>query len=230
LAYLIYSNWDGVKAFLGGVWDGFTASLAPVAAAFSPVLDLLSGAWTWFKSLFGATNDSAQSFASWASAGKIAGEVIGFAFKAAMLPLTLLIDGIKLAGAALTALSGGGFKMPEMSTSKLFKDDGISNRAGAAMTGQAYAASTMPALSPAIAPRSWLPQTQSQAFGGFATALNPAIAPRAATNIPSAAVRADVGGRLDIRIKSDGTAQVDRVESNNRNFEIGASAGGMFAI
>jgi hypothetical protein len=45
--------------------------------------------------------------------------------------------------------------------------------------------------------------------------------------IPPAKV--DIGGRLDVRIASDGRATVERVESTNRNYEIDARAGAMYA-
>ncbi len=41
------------------------------------------------------------------------------------------------------------------------------------------------------------------------------------------AAKQDVGGKLDVRIKSDGTPVVERVESNNSNFTIDAMAGYM---
>jgi hypothetical protein len=39
--------------------------------------------------------------------------------------------------------------------------------------------------------------------------------------------RTEVGGKLDIRISSDGKPSVERLESNNRNFDIDARAGQM---
>lgn len=64
--------------------------------------------------------------------------------------------------------------------------------------------------------------------GGFASLANPSIN-TPTLNMPQiVSSKVDVGGRLDIRIASDGKANVERVESNNRNYDIDARAGGMY--
>jgi hypothetical protein len=126
LAYLIYSNWGGIKAFLGGVWDGFLIGLEPirgalsvVGEAFSPVISAVSVAWGWLKNLFGASDQSAQSFAAWGGAGMAAGGMIAAALKALIAPFTAVIDLVKVLGASWDFVNGKGFNF-ESSTAKLF--------------------------------------------------------------------------------------------------------------
>lgn len=46
--------------------------------------------------------------------------------------------------------------------------------------------------------------------------------------VPLATQRTEVGGKLDVRILADGQPRVERVESDNRNFQIDARSGMMF--
>lgn len=209
LAYLIYDNWGGIKAFLGGMWDGFTAGLAPIKTAFQPVIDLVGEGFAWFTKLFGITNQSAQSFSSWAVAGDVAGQLIAAAFKGLLIPITAVFDVLKLVGALWTGISGGGFKMPELSTAQLFKD----------------------APKPPVVSQISQNQVLQGQSGAVFNAQSPQYTPFTAANLPPiASQRSDVGGRLDVRILSDGRAQVDRVESNNSLFNIDVNAGQMFSL
>lgn len=181
VAYLIYSNWGGISAFFGGVWQGFTAALAPVAAAFEPVLSVLKAVTGWVVALFGATTQGEQGFASWASAGVMAGTALGRIFKALLAPILLVIDAIKLVGATASFVGGNGFNF-ESSTAKLFGGSGQPQPQGA-------------------------PLPAGQIAGG----------------------RSEFSGKLEITLDGQGRPQVSKVESNNNNIEVSASAGSMFA-
>ncbi|MDP3228522.1 MAG: hypothetical protein Q8N13_11175 [Acidovorax sp.] len=182
VAYLIYSKWGGITAFFGGVWEGFTTALAPVAAAFEPVLSVLSAVTGWVGSLFGATKEGEQGFASWASAGVMAGTALARIFKALLAPILLVIDAIKLVGATASFVGGNGFNF-ESSTAKLFGGSGQPQPQGAALPA-------------------------GQIAGG----------------------RSEFSGKLEITLDGQGRPQVSKVESNNNNIEVSASAGSMFAV
>lgn len=109
-AYLIYKNWGGIKAFFGGVWAGFIAALGPVAAAFEPVTSAVKSVIGWIGSLFGATSKGKEDFASWANAGRLAGEIVGTVFRLMLAPIFAVVDAIALVVAAVKFLGGGGFK------------------------------------------------------------------------------------------------------------------------
>ncbi|HDL1164744.1 TPA: phage tail tape measure protein [Mannheimia haemolytica] len=94
-ALLIYTNWEKVKAFFGGFFEGFSAAAEPIKQAFapiSPLFDLIanavSGVWDWLKKLLTPTQETA---ASW---GKKFGEWTAAALNLALAPLTALIDGV----------------------------------------------------------------------------------------------------------------------------------------
>lgn len=68
--------------------------------------------------------------------------------------------------------------------------------------------------------------------GAAAGAQAPASSPSLLAQLPAPSLaqqRTDVGGRLDIRVMSDGQVRTERVESNTRGFEIDARSGQMFA-
>jgi hypothetical protein len=53
------------------------------------------------------------------------------------------------------------------------------------------------------------------------------IAPLAQSAFNGGLAKQDIGGRLDVRIKSDGQPVIERMQSNNANFSIDAMAGNM---
>jgi hypothetical protein len=124
LAYLIYSNWGGIKAFLGGVWDGFTAGIAPVKQALTPISDVFASVFgvisRLFSGFFGETKQGENSFLAWADAGKVAGDAIAAVFKALLTPITLVLDTIKLVGAAFDFVRGKGFNFSS-TTAKIWE-------------------------------------------------------------------------------------------------------------
>lgn len=199
VAYLIYYNWGGIKAFFGGVWEGFTTALAPVASAFEPVLSAIESVVGWVGSLFGATRQSEDGFASWASAGRMTGAVLAGIFKALLTPAVLLLDTMKLIVAVYGAISGEGFNF-ESSTAKLFGGSG----------------------GPAAPQGSWQPAGRLGAGGNAAGQ---------GASLPMgqiAPARSEFSGKLEIKLDGEGRPQVTKVESNNKNIEVSASAGSMF--
>ncbi|HGO5816115.1 TPA: phage tail tape measure protein [Mannheimia haemolytica] len=98
--YLV-KNWEKVKTFFGGFFEGFSAAAEPIKQAFapiSPLFDLIanavSGVWDWLKQLLTPTQETASSLETAASWGKKFGEWTAAALNLALTPLTALIDGV----------------------------------------------------------------------------------------------------------------------------------------
>ncbi|PRD40867.1 phage tail tape measure protein [Phyllobacterium phragmitis] len=66
----IYNNWDGVKAMIQGVADGFMAGLGPVMPVIQPIVDAVKSIW---DSLTGLVGPLATSTGEW----RLWGEAIG---------------------------------------------------------------------------------------------------------------------------------------------------------
>ncbi|HEI9782173.1 TPA: hypothetical protein SLN38_001591 [Serratia marcescens] len=99
---LIYKYWKPIKAFLGGVVEGFKNATAPIKEAFAPLMpvftwigDKVKALWGWFTDLLTPVNSTKESLDSAASAGKQFGEFLASGIELAMTPLRLLIDSIK---------------------------------------------------------------------------------------------------------------------------------------
>ncbi|EMG3685307.1 hypothetical protein V4251_002712 [Serratia marcescens] len=99
---LIYKYWKPIKAFLGGVVEGFKNATAPIKEAFAPLMpvftwigDKVKALWGWFTDLLTPVNSTKESLDSAASAGKQFGEFLAAGIELAMTPLRLLIDSIK---------------------------------------------------------------------------------------------------------------------------------------
>ena len=83
-ALLIYKYWQPLKAFFGGVWEGFKqalqpvfGSLAPLGDAFAVVGAAIKPVVDWFKSLFAPVKASEEQLAGIARVGKVVGGVLG---------------------------------------------------------------------------------------------------------------------------------------------------------
>ncbi|MBN3986117.1 phage tail tape measure protein [Serratia marcescens] len=99
---LIYKYWKPIKAFLGGVVEGFKNATAPIKEAFAPLMpvftwisDKVKALWGWFTDLLTPVNSTKESLDNAASAGKQFGEFLAAGIELAMTPLRLLIDSIK---------------------------------------------------------------------------------------------------------------------------------------
>lgn len=104
-AFLIYKNWEPIKAFFGGLFDGiggfFTgfmdgigaAFAAPwsilqeVGAAFSPIIDAVSALFSPVSGVAGATGAAANNFSWLKDVGVVAGQYIGTAFRVVVTPI-----------------------------------------------------------------------------------------------------------------------------------------------
>ncbi|WP_151806618.1 phage tail tape measure protein [Acinetobacter bereziniae] len=105
----IYKNWDRIKAFFAGFWQGLKQGMEPFTSAVSeliasvPILgkawDLVSTAvskaWNWFKELLTPVKASKEDIEKATSAGQRFGQLVGGAINAVLAPLRMMIDGFK---------------------------------------------------------------------------------------------------------------------------------------
>ncbi|WP_241765983.1 tape measure protein [Glaesserella parasuis] len=98
----LYNNWEKVKAFFGGFWEGLKQGLAPVLEKFTPLGDLfgvvcgwIEKAVKWIGDFFAPANESAESLNKAAEAGKSFGEIVAKGIELALTPLMLMIDAFK---------------------------------------------------------------------------------------------------------------------------------------
>ncbi|HDL7356784.1 TPA: phage tail tape measure protein [Yersinia enterocolitica] len=99
---LIYKYWQPIKAFLGGVVDGFMQAAAPIREALKPlgpvfdwIGDAVKNVWSWFKKLLEPVQSTTADLNSAANAGKSFGQFLSDGIDLAMPPLKALISSIK---------------------------------------------------------------------------------------------------------------------------------------
>ncbi|MEH8027357.1 tape measure protein [Gallibacterium anatis] len=99
---VIYRNWEKVRAFFGGFWEGLKSGLAPVIEKFKPLGDLfgvvvgwVEKAVKWFTDLLSPVQSTSKDLDSAAAAGKKFGEWLAKGIDLATKPLQLLMDGIQ---------------------------------------------------------------------------------------------------------------------------------------
>ena len=115
VAGLVYKYWEPIKAFLKGVWAGFTEALQPVYEALKPFFAAF-GEWLqplieWFKQLFVPIDTCVEALSGFEAAGKAVGKAIGglilnilkFVGGLVALPVKIGEAGVRLIG----ALTGG---------------------------------------------------------------------------------------------------------------------------
>lgn len=115
VAGLIYKYWQPIKAFLGGVWEGFTEALKPVIEALQPVWDvfseifggigeLISKTIDWFVSLFEPVQKTTEELDGVTETGKAFGKALGNL-------VTGLLDFVAGLGKAVIAVGAAGVKL-----------------------------------------------------------------------------------------------------------------------
>ncbi|HHG9959388.1 TPA: phage tail tape measure protein [Yersinia enterocolitica] len=99
---LIYKYWKPIKAFLGGVVDGFMQAAAPIKEALKPlgpvfdwIGDAVKSVWNWFKKLLEPVQSTAADLNIAAEAGKVFGQFLADGVYLALIPIKLLISSIK---------------------------------------------------------------------------------------------------------------------------------------
>ncbi|KGQ29877.1 hypothetical protein JP32_10030, partial [Gallibacterium anatis] len=99
---VIYRNWEKVRAFFGGFWEGLKSGLAPVIEKFKPLGDLfgvvvgwVEKAVKWFTDLLSPVQSTSKDLDSAAVAGKKFGEWLAKGIDLVTKPLQWLMDSIK---------------------------------------------------------------------------------------------------------------------------------------
>ncbi|MEH8047907.1 phage tail tape measure protein [Gallibacterium anatis] len=99
---IIYHNWEKVRAFFGGFWEGLKSELAPVIEKFKPLGDLfgivvgwVEKAVKWFTDLLSPVQSTSKDLDSAAAAGKKFGEWLAKGIDLVTKPLQWLMDSIK---------------------------------------------------------------------------------------------------------------------------------------
>lgn len=131
--YLV-QNWQSVKAFFSGFFEGFSAAAEPIKQAFAPISPLfdaiasaVSGVFNWVKQLLTPTQESAETLESAANWGKKFGEWTAAALNLALAPLSALIDGVSWLINNISNISFDGVKSKGVEIW-----DNFSNKAGTA--------------------------------------------------------------------------------------------------
>lgn len=148
-AVLIYTNWEKVKAFFGGFWEGLKSGLAPVLTAFEPLVSIfqkvvgwITDAVKWFSDLIAPVQQSQEQLDAAASAGKKFGEWLAAGIDIVTKPLQWLMDAIewvlgkmpsvdKSAEKVSELSQGNATSIAQMATNAAY--DQLSNPAGLAM-------------------------------------------------------------------------------------------------
>ncbi|MFZ7186319.1 phage tail tape measure protein [Avibacterium avium] len=99
---VIYRNWEKVRAFFGGFWEGLKSGLAPVLERFKPLGELfgivvgwIKKAVKWFTDLLTPVKSTSADLDSAAAAGKKFGEWLAKGIDLVTKPLQWLMDSIK---------------------------------------------------------------------------------------------------------------------------------------
>ncbi|MFY1027430.1 phage tail tape measure protein [Actinobacillus seminis] len=101
-ALLIYRNWEKVRAFFGGFFQGLMQGLAPTIAKFQPlanafgvIVNWIKKAVAWVLNLINPVKSTAEELESAKNAGISFGQSVAEAIEWILTPLTKLMDGIK---------------------------------------------------------------------------------------------------------------------------------------
>lgn len=101
VALVIWKYWGPIKAFLGGVVDGFSAAAAPIGEAFTPLKpvfqwigDKVQALWGWFTDLLSPVKSTAAELQSAASMGQQFGKALADGLSMVMHPLESLKSGV----------------------------------------------------------------------------------------------------------------------------------------
>lgn len=119
-ATLIYKYWQPLKAFFGGVFDGFISGLSPIFSALKPLQPLLTSIGSffgligdgistcinWLSSLFTPVDMAKENLESFATTGQMVGNVIGTVLSTLLSPIRLVAEGIGWLGEKLGLLDG----------------------------------------------------------------------------------------------------------------------------
>ncbi|WP_273394016.1 phage tail tape measure protein [Actinobacillus porcinus] len=121
-AVLIYANWEKVKAFFGGFWEGLKSGLAPVLTAFEPLVSIfqkvvgwIMDAVKWFSDLITPVKQSQEQLDAAANAGKKFGEWLAAGIDIVTKPLQWLMDAIEWVLGKMPSVDSSAEKVSKLS-------------------------------------------------------------------------------------------------------------------
>lgn len=101
VALVIWKYWQPIKAFLGGVVEGFKAAAAPISEAFSPLMpvfgwiaDKVKSLFGWFSNLLEPVKSTAAELGGAANMGAQFGKALADGLNLVMSPLESLKSGV----------------------------------------------------------------------------------------------------------------------------------------
>lgn len=213
----IYRYWEPIKAFFGGVWDGFiagTAELMPVLSPLQPLFDGVASAvktvYDWFTSLLSPVEMTGAELYKVTQAGQAVGDVLAKAADIALAPWRALLGSISAVSGAVGALSEGNFK--GVGAAAMAGWDSAFKKpapvAGGANQGVTQGATRSPSFAPEAAPKSVMPSSVKPL-----SSVSPSVAPQAKAIMPPTAAPVSVQNKTEIRVAGLPAAQGKGAES-----------------
>ncbi len=136
IGFTIWKNWQPLKAFLGGLWEGLRQGLAPVGAAIEQAFGPLKGIRQWFGSLFEQIGLTGEQFAAVFSKGIWLGQTfgsgLGLVFTSVIGAIGATVQSIGYLGSSLKNLATGNWGALKTDTATFKKAiEGYHNAVGA---------------------------------------------------------------------------------------------------
>lgn len=116
-AILVRKYWEPIKAFLVGVWDGFSAAMGPALDGLftalqelKPAWDAMSSAigevWDWFVKLIEPVNATQEELTTAAQIGRVFGQLLATNLKIAITVLGGVVKAVVWVGEAIGTAAG----------------------------------------------------------------------------------------------------------------------------
>lgn len=116
-ALVVRKYWEPIKAFMGGVWEGFTnaarpaidsvmSSLAPLKPAWDSVSSAIGKAWDWIVKLLEPAEYTGSELSKCATVGRIVGEVLSNSFTIGATVVSKVVDVVVWLGTKIGETAG----------------------------------------------------------------------------------------------------------------------------